>query len=62
MKRYTKNQIEELKFKVEFDFVIHLKNTSYISHITLELPCTTNLIEEGTASEEITDGFVFKRM
>lgn len=55
-------QIEELKFNVEFDFIIHLKNTNYIAHITLELPCTTNLIEEGTASEEITDGFVFKRM
>lgn len=58
----TEAQLDDLKFKVEFDFVIHLKNTNYISHINLELPCTTNLIEEGTASEEITDGFVFKRV
>lgn len=50
-----------LKFEVNFDFIIKLKNKSYVSNITLELPCGTNLIEEGTSSQEITEGFIFIR-
>ncbi len=57
----TKATLEELNFKVTFDFVIHLKNASYVAPISLELPCQGNLIEKGTTSTEITDGFIFKR-
>lgn len=58
----TEANMEDLKFKVKFDFVINLKNKSYVSNISLELPCKDTLIEEGTCSSEITDSFVFKRV
>ena len=58
----TEANIEDLKFEVNFDLLINLKNKSYISNITLQLPCGENLIEEGTASNEITEGFIFKRI
>ena len=53
---------EDVNFKVAFDVVINLKNKSYISNIILDLPCESNLVEEGTCSREITDKFVFKRV
>jgi len=55
-------QNEDVNFKVAFDVVINLKNKSYISNVILDLPCESNLIEEGTCSKEITDKFVFKRV
>lgn len=58
----TEANMENLSFNVNFDFLINLKGKSYISNISLELPCQDNLIEEGTCSKEITDGFVFKRV
>lgn len=53
---------EQVSFEVTFDFVINLENTSYKSTITLQLPSEGNLIENGTCSKEITDGFIFKRI
>lgn len=53
---------EDVNFKVSFDVVINLKNKSYITNVTLDLPCESNLIEQGTCSKEITDKFVFKRV
>lgn len=55
-------QNKEVTFKVTFDVVINLKNKSYTSNITLDLPCENNLIEQGTCSKEITEKFVFKRL
>lgn len=55
-------QNEDVSFKISFDVVINLKNKSYISNVTLDLPCENNLIEQGTCSKEITDKFVFKRV
>ena len=57
-----KTTIDELKFTVNFDFIINLKNKSYKTNITIDLPCSDSLIEEGTCSKEITDEFVFKRV
>lgn len=54
--------LEDIKFEVNFDFIIHVKNKSYTSNISLTLPCGNNLLEEGTCSEEITEGFIFKRV
>lgn len=53
---------EDISFKVSFNVVINLKNKSYITNVTLDLPCERNLIEQGTCSKEITDKFVFKRV
>lgn len=58
----TEATMESLSFEVNFDFVINLKNKSYVSNISLSLPCGENLLEEGTCSKEITDRFIFKRM
>lgn len=58
----AKVALEDIKFEVNFDFIIHVKNKSYISNISLTLPCGSNLLEEGTCSKEITEGFVFKRV
>ena len=55
-------QKEDISFKISFDVVINLKNTSYISNIILDLPCQDDLLEVGTCSKEITDNFVFKRV
>ena len=55
-------QNEDVSFKVSFDVVINLKNKSYVSNITLDLPCENDLIEKGTCSKEIIDKFVFKRV
>ena len=52
---------EQINFEVTFDLVIKLKDSTYSSKITLELPCE-NLIKQGTSSNEITEGFVFKRI
>lgn len=58
----TETKMEDLHFVVNFDFVIKVKNKSYVSNVSLELPCGENLLEEGTSSSEITKGFVFKRV
>ena len=55
-------QTEQIEFEVKFDLVIKLKNKSYMDTISIKLPCSNDLIEEGTSSLEITDGFVFKRI
>jgi len=57
--RADKQQREETKRN--FDFIIQLKHKSYVSNISLTLPCGENLLEEGTCSEEIANEFVFKR-
>ena len=51
---------EEVNCEVSFDLTIKLKDKSYSTKVTLELPCR-GLYENGTSSEEITDGFIFKR-
>ena len=53
---------EDIKFNVNFYFIINLKNKSYKTNITLELPCDETLITDGTCSKEIIDEFVFKRV
>lgn len=58
----TEATMENLNFEVNFDFIIHLKNKSYVSNISLSLPCEGNLLEEGTCSQELTDQFIFKRV
>ena len=55
-------ELEEITFKVAFDVVIKLKNTSYTTNVILDLPSRKGLIEEGISSQEITDRFVFKRV
>ena len=55
-------QNENVSFKVSFDIVINVRNTSYISNVILDLPSENNLVEQGTCSKEITDKFVFKRV
>ncbi len=55
---------EDLKVHLEFDLTIRLQSLkSFKGTISLELPLE-NVIEQGTASEEITDmdKFVFKRI
>lgn len=58
----AKVEAENLNFEVNFDFVIQLKHKSYVSNISITLPCENNLLEEGTCSKEITEGFIFKRV
>ena len=60
----TKTQAtnENIKFKVNFDLIINLKNAKYKANISLDLPCEENLLEKGTCSKEITDNFIFKRI
>lgn len=53
---------EDIKFEVNFDFTIKLKRKSYTTNITLQLPCSENLIKEGTSSQEIEDEFIFRRV
>ena len=53
---------EEITFKVSFDVVINIKNTSYITNVVLDLPCSEDLVQNGISSKEITDKFVFKRV
>lgn len=55
-------EAENLNFEVNFDFVIQLKHKSYVSNISITLPCENNLLEEGTCSKEITEGFIFRRV
>lgn len=55
-------QNEDISFKVSFDVVINVRNTSYYTNVILDLPSENNLIEQGTCSKEITDKFVFKRV
>ena len=59
----SKNNInlENIKFEVNFDLVINLKNRSYVTNISLNLPCGDDLIEKGTTNEEITEGFIYRR-
>ena len=52
---------EDIESEVTFDFVIKLSGKSYTSKITLKIPCD-GLVEQGTSSTEITDGFVFKKV
>ena len=54
--------VDNLKFEVNFDLAIKMKNKNYVTNITLNMPCGGNLIEEGTTSEEITEGFIFRRV
>ena len=54
--------VDNLKFDVNFDLAIKMKNKSYVTNITLNMPCGENLIKEGTTSEEITEGFIFRRV
>ena len=58
----TEAKDEDLEFTVTFDFIINLRDKSYVSKISLTMPCSENLIEEGTSSKEIKDKFVFKRL
>ena len=58
----TNKKLEDLKFTVNFDIVINMKNKSYKTNVTLDLPCEKNLIEEGTTNKEITEGFTLKRI
>lgn len=58
----TEAKDEDLEFTITFDFIIKLRNKSYVSNISLTMPCSENLIEEGTSSKEIKDKFVFKRL
>ena len=58
----TQATTDNIKFLVNFDFVINLKNNSYKTNISLELPCSGNLLEKGTCSQEIQDKFIFKRV
>ena len=53
---------EDLKFDVSFDLVIKVKNKSYRTNISLNLPCG-NILENGTCTTEITDTnkYIFKR-
>ena len=53
---------ENIKFTVNFDVIIKLKNSSYKTNITLDLPSGDKLIEDGTSSQEIVDNFIFKRI
>lgn len=57
----VEKSIEDLAFEVNFDLVINMKNNSYVSNITLALPCENELIEKGTVNTEIKDNIVFKR-
>ena len=50
----------DVNCEVSFDVTIKLKDKSYSTKVTLELPCK-GLYANGTSSEEITDGFIFKR-
>lgn len=54
---------EDLKFTVNFDFIISCEGKKYKSNITLELPCG-EITKEGKASLEITDTskYIFKRV
>lgn len=54
---------EDVKFQVNFDFVIKINSIKYKSNITLNLPCN-NLTTDGTSTKEITDmsNIIFKRV
>ena len=52
---------EQIKFKVIFDFVIKLTDKSYITTVSLDLPCK-DLVKQGTSSLEVKDNFIFKRV
>ena len=54
---------DEIKFQVNFDFIIQINGIKYKSNISLSLPCN-NLCLDGTATREITDmsNIVFKRI
>lgn len=58
----TEATMQNMTFEVNFDVIINVKNNSYKTNITIELPTGNNLIEEGTSSKEITEKFVFKRV
>ena len=53
---------DNIKFTVNFDFIIKLKDNSYKSNISIDLPCGDDLMSNGTCSKEIKDKFVFKRV
>lgn len=52
---------EDLKFSVNFDIIIQIKNIKYKTNIQLDLPCG-EIQENGKAYLDITDNFVFKRI
>lgn len=54
---------ENIKFSVNFDFIIEAEGKKYKTNMTLDLPCS-NITTEGKASLEITDmsKYVFKRV
>ena len=54
---------EEIKFQVNFDFIIQINGIKYKANISLNFPCN-NLCEVGTTTKEITDmsNIVFKRI
>ena len=54
--------INDIKFKVNFDVIIETTNKSYLANITLNMPCEEDLIQKGTVSKEIKDNIVFKRL
>lgn len=53
---------EDLKFTASFDLVINVKNKSYRTNISIDMP-SDGLLEKGISTNEITDmkDFVFKR-
>lgn len=53
---------EEVKFQVNFDFIVKINEIKYKANITLNFPCGS-ISTDGTTSKEITDmsNIVFKR-
>ena len=53
---------EDLKFKVSFDLSIELEKKTYITTVTIDLPCE-NLLSQGKSTKIIdnTSQFIFKR-
>ena len=52
---------EQIQYEVTFDLIINLENKSYVDTIKLQMPSEKGLIENGTLSKEIKEGFIFKR-
>ena len=53
---------EDLKFKISFDLSIELEKKTYITTVTIDLPCE-NLLSQGKSTKIIdnTSQFIFKR-
>ena len=54
---------EDIKFSVNFDFIINTEGKKYKTNMTLDLPCS-DITTEGVSSLEITDTskYIFKRV